>query len=70
MCDTSVFAQQTEFHLLLDDGGLVLRPQAGRVAGEYEGVAVQAGAVRVQEPAGVVDCVVVVVGVDDPVVIV
>lgn len=70
MLNASVFAQQAELRLLLHHAGLVLRPQAGRVAGEDEGVAVQASAVGVYLPAGVVDGVVVVVGVDHPMVIV
>lgn len=70
VCNASVFAQKAEVQLLLVDDALVLRPQTGRVTGEYEGVAVQAGAVLVYQSAGVVDGVVIVVGVDDPVLII
>lgn len=68
--DTSVFAQQAQVLLFLLDDALVLGPQAGGVAGEDEGVAVEAGAVSVDLSAGVVDGVVIVVGVDHPVVVV
>lgn len=70
MWNASVFAQQAEVHLLLGDDRLVLRPETGGMTREYEGVAVQASAVRVYLSAGVVDGVVVVVSVDHPVVIV
>ena len=70
MCDASVFAQEAEVLFLLGDDLLVLGPQSGGVAREDEGVPVQAGAVIVQLPAGVVDGVVVVVGVNHPVVVV
>lgn len=70
MGSASVFAQQAEVRLLLDDFALVLRPQADGMTGEYEGVAVQAGAVRVYLSAGVVDGVVLIVGVNHPMVIV
>jgi len=63
----SVFAQQAEVLLLLGDGALVLGPQAAGVAGEDEGVSVQAGPVVVNLPARVVDSVVVVIRVDHPV---
>lgn len=66
----SVFAQQAELPLLLDHDVLVLCPQAVKVTGEDERVAVQTRAVKVELPAGIVDGVVVVVGVDHPVVVV
>ena len=70
VCNASVFVQQAELRLLLDDDFDVLRPQAGGMAREHEGVAVQAGAVAVHHSAGVVDGVVVVVGGDHPVVVI
>lgn len=70
MFNASVFAQQTELDLLLGDDGLVLGPQAAGLTGEYQRVAVNAGAVAVYQSARVVDGVVVVVGVDHPVVII
>lgn len=68
--NASVFVVQTDFRLLLLDDGPVLRPQASRMARENEGVAVQTSAVNVHLSAGVVDGVVVVVGVNHPVLIV
>lgn len=70
MCDASVFVQQAELRLLLDDDFDVLLPQTSGMTREHEGVAVQAGAVAVYHPAGVVDGVVVVVGGDHPVVVI
>ena len=67
MLDASVFAKQTEFRLPLSHDALVLSPQASGVAGEDEGVSVQAGAVVVDLPARVVDGVVFVISVDHPV---
>ena len=51
MCNTPVFAQQAELHLPLGDDRLVLWPQAAGMTGEYEGVAVQAGAIIVNDSA-------------------
>lgn len=65
-----VFAIQAEAYLLLLDDALILSPQAGQVAREYKGVAVQTRAVVTHVSAGVVDGVVVIVGVDHPVVVV
>lgn len=70
MLDASVLAQQAQFRLLLGDLGLVLRPQTRDVSREDEGVAVQAAAVLVEQSARVMDGVVVVVCVDDPVVVI
>lgn len=70
MGNAPVFALQAEFRLLLLDDALVLGPQARWVAREDEGVAVQTRAVVVHMSAGVVDGVVVIVGVDHPVVVV
>lgn len=70
MFHASVFAEVAEHRLLLGGDVLVLRPQASRMAGEDEGVAVQACAVRVHQSAGVVDGVVFIVGVDHPVVVI
>lgn len=70
MVNAPVFALQADVYLLLLDDGLILGPQAGQVAREYKGVAVQTSAVVVHLSAGVVDGVVVIVGVDHPVVIV
>lgn len=66
----SVFVLQADLHLLLLDDGQILGPQAGQVAREYKGVAVQTRAVVVHMSAGVVDGVVVIVGGDHPVVVV
>ena len=70
MSNASVFAEEADLLFLVCDNLLVLGPQASGVTGEDEGVSVQAGAVQVNLSAGVVDGVVVVVGVNDPVVIV
>lgn len=70
MVGAPVFVLQAELRLLVLDNALVFRPQAGQVAREYEGVAVQTRAVVVHLSAGVVDGVVVIVGVDHPVVVV
>lgn len=55
--------------LLLSDQPLDRRGEAARVAGEDQRVAVLAAPVLPQDAAGVGDGVVVVVGVDDPVVV-
>lgn len=68
--NASVFAEEADLLFLVCDNLLVFGPQAGGVTGEDEGVSVQAGAVQVNLSAGVVDGVVVIVGVNDPVVIV
>lgn len=70
VCDASVFAQEADLLFLLCHNLLVFRPEAVRVSGEYEGITIQAGSVLVKLSAGVVDGVVVVVGVNDPVVII
>lgn len=70
MLDTSVFVLQAELGLLLLDDLHIIGPQAGQVAREDKGVAVQTRAVVVHLSAGVVDGVVVIVGVDHPVVVV
>lgn len=70
MANAPVFALQAQLRLLLLDDALVLGPQAGQVAREYEGVAVQTRAIVVDVSAGVVDGVVVIVGVDHPVVVI
>lgn len=68
--DASVFAQEADLLFLLGDNLLVLGPQSLGVTGEDEGITVQAGAVIVDLSAGVVDGVVVVVGVDHPMVVI
>lgn len=70
MEDASVFAQQADVLFLLGDDALVLRPQALFAAGEDEGVAVYASAVVSHLSAGVVDGVVVIVGVNHPMVVI
>lgn len=64
---TPVFVVQADVRLLLAHYCHVLLPEAARMAGEDEGVAVGASAVLGQLPARVVHGVVVVVSVDDPV---
>lgn len=64
---TSVFVGQADVGLLLAHYCHVLLPEAGGMTGEDEGVAVNARAVLGQLPARVVDCVVLVVSVNDPV---
>jgi len=70
VCDASILSQETDLLLLLRDDGLVLRAQTGGVAREDERVTVQTGAVRVTHSARVVDGVVVIVGIDHPVVVI
>lgn len=70
MWNTSVFAEEADLLFLVGDNLLVLRPQTGGVTGEDKGVSIQAGAIQVNFSAGVVDGIVVVVSVNDPVVIV
>lgn len=70
MGNAPVLVLQAEVQLLLLDDGQILGPQARQVAREYKGVAVQTRAVVVHQSAGVVDGVVVIVGVDHPVVVV
>lgn len=65
-----VFAKKTDFLLLLCHNNLVLRPQAIWEAGENKGVAIQACAICVQLSAGIVHGVVVIIGINDPVVII
>lgn len=70
MGNAPVFALQAELRLLLLDDALVLGPQASQVAREYQGVAVQTRAIVVHVSARVVDGVVLIVGVNHPVVVV
>lgn len=68
--DQPVLPGQAQLILSLPHDFLHVRGKAVGVAGKHEGVAVSAGAVKVQETAGVLHRVGVIVGVDDPVVII
>ncbi len=68
--NTSVFAQEADLLLLLGHILLVFRSQAVRMSGEDEGVTVQAGSILIKHSAGVVDGVVLIISVNDPVVII
>lgn len=70
VCNASVFAQEADLLFLLRHNLLVFSPEAIRVSGEYEGITIQAGSILIHLSAGVVDGVVVVVGVNDPVVVI
>merc|ERR1719357_1867661 len=70
VCDASVLSQEADLLFLLRDDGLVLGAETGGVAREDEGVSVQTGPVCVTHSARVVDGVVVIVGVDHPVVVI
>lgn len=62
-------AGHADLLLLLADNALDGRGQATGVAGEDQGIAVLAGAIVLQGAAGIGDGIVVIVGVNDPVVI-
>lgn len=68
--DQPVLPGQAQLLLPLPHDSLHLRGKAVQVTGEHEGVAVSAGAIEVQEAAGVLHSIGVVVRVNDPVVIV
>lgn len=70
VCNTSVFAQEADLLFLLGHIPLVFRPEAVTISGEDEGITIQAGSIRINLSAGVVDGVVIIVSVDDPVVII
>lgn len=70
VCNASVFAQEADLLFLLRHNHLVFRPEAFRVSGEYEGITIQAGSIHIQLSAGVVDGVVIVVSINDPVVVI
>lgn len=67
--DRLKLSSHADFILFLTDHALDGRGQATWVPGEYKGVAILAAAIVLQSAAGVGDGIVVIVGVDHPVVV-
>lgn len=65
-----VFTEETDLLLLLCHSRLVLSPQTIWMTGEDKGIAIEAGAISVHLSAGIVHGIIVIIGIDDPVVII